>query len=117
MCHLPAVSPQLLTGTSQPPTDADPMTCWRLLAVGVFRVFYEGVARTVRAPCKLSKHAFSRALFRPRFQLTAKIHQEVIRIPLQGRKKHQVSSKGLWHPSTSIWEHPPEWFAVGLFTG
>ena len=30
---------------------------------------------------------------------------------------HEVSSKGLWRPSTSIWEHPPKWFAVGLFTG
>ena len=44
-------------------------------------------------------------------------HQEVTNIPLQGRKKHQVSSKGLWRPSTSIWEHPPQWFAVGLFIG
>ena len=35
-------------------------------------------------------------------QVTAKTHQEVTKNPLQGRKKHQVSSKGLWRPSTSI---------------
>ena len=29
-----------------------------------------------------------------------------LKTPLQGRKKHQVSSKGLWRPSTSIGEHP-----------
>ena len=40
-------------------------------------------------------------------QATAKTHQEVTKIPQHGRKKHQVSSKGLWLPSTSIWEHPP----------
>ena len=28
----------------------------------------------------------------------------------------EVSSKGLWRPFTSIWEHPPKLFAVGLFT-
>ena len=35
--------------------------------------FYEGVARTVRAPCKVSIYAFSWALFSPRFQ--AQRHQ------------------------------------------
>ena len=42
---------------------------------------------------------------------------EVTKKPLQGRKKHQVPSKGLWRPLTHIWKHPPEWFVVGLFTG
>ena len=50
-------------------------------------------------------------------QVAAKTQQDVTKSPLQGRKKHQVSSKGLWQPFTSIWEHPPKWFAVGLFTG
>ena len=50
-------------------------------------------------------------------QTTAKTQQEVTKIPVQGRKKHQVSSKGLWQPSTHIWEHLPKWFVVGLSTG
>ena len=134
----------------------------------------EGVARTVRAPCKVPIRAFSWALFFPRFQAqrtpsqrasktsalawerqqekcqaakSVKIDisdedlQEVVdwllrhrqetsgknqymsavvfsqkmgtKLPVQGRKKHQVSSKGLWRPSTSIWEHPPEWCQKG----
>ena len=67
----------------------------------------EGVASTVRAPCEVSIHAFSWALFVPRFQAHRHQVMEVTKIPLQGRKKHQVSSKGLWRPSTSIGEHPP----------
>ena len=71
----------------------------------------EGVARTVRAPCKVPKYAFSWALFFPRAQaqrhqvmvrwaaleqqtttttqVTTKTHQEVPKIPLQGRKKER----------------------------
>ena len=36
---------------------------------------------------------------------------------VQSFDMHEASSEGLWRPSTSIWEHPPKWFAVGLFTG
>ena len=55
-----------------------------------------GVARTVRPPCKGSMCMFSWALFPPRFQVSAKTHLHVPKIPLQGRKHHQVSSEGPW---------------------
>ena len=41
----------------------------------------------------------------------------VLRAPVQSLDIHEVSFRGLWRPSTSIWEHSPERFAVGLFTG
>ena len=28
---------------------------------------------------------------------------------VQSFNTHEVSSKGLWQPSTGIWEHPPKW--------
>ena len=71
----------------------------------------------MRAPCKVSIYVFSCALFFPRFQGHRHKVVEVTKISLQSRKKHQVSSKGLWLPSTSNWEHLPKWFALGLFTG
>ena len=73
-----------------------------VLEIKHFDIF--STLRVLHAPCahraKFQHMCFHGHCFPPASKFTG----AKLKIPVQGRNKHQVSSIGLWQPSTSIWD-------------